>query len=112
VLRIDATVSGGFAPVLEVASAAVLAGRTVMTHAFPDLHGQLAGHPAVSNVEMIPDSAGVNPVGRLLARRAPIDGGELVLGEEPGHGAPLDWSAVVAHARDHRHLDLEPPLEA
>ncbi|CAN5753164.1 mandelate racemase/muconate lactonizing enzyme family protein [soil metagenome] len=99
VLRIDATVGGGFGAVLDAASVASARGAAVMTHAFPDLHAHLAGAPAVGMVEMIPDTAGVNPVGRLLARRQIVEAGELRLSEEPGHGAPLDWAAVEAIAR-------------
>lgn len=99
VLRIDATASGGFDAVLQAAAVAAARGRRVMTHAFPDLHAHLAGSPAVECVEMIPDDSGANPIGQLLARRQAIEGGELVLSEEPGHGAPLDWDAVVRHAR-------------
>jgi L-alanine-DL-glutamate epimerase-like enolase superfamily enzyme len=99
VLRIDATASGGFGAVLEAASVASARGAAVMTHAFPDLHAHLAGAPAVGMVEMIPDAAGVNPVGHLLAQRQTVEAGELWLSEEPGHGAPLDWPAVEAAAR-------------
>jgi L-alanine-DL-glutamate epimerase-like enolase superfamily enzyme len=78
-----------------------------MTHAFPDLHAHLAGAAPVGMVEMIPDDAGVNPVGRLLARRQRIDAGLLTLSEDPGHGAPLDWDAVTAHARQESTLDWD-----
>jgi L-alanine-DL-glutamate epimerase-like enolase superfamily enzyme len=103
VLRVDPSASGGFGAVLEAASAAAGRGAAVMTHAFPDQHGHLAGAPPIRMVEMIPDET-INPVGRLLARRLVIEAGELVLSEEPGHGAPLDWDAVERHARDATHL--------
>ena len=74
-----------------------------MTHAFPDQHGHLAGAAAVGTVEMIPDET-INPVGRLLARRQGIEAGELVLSDEPGHGAPLDWDAIERHTRVATHL--------
>ena len=74
-----------------------------MTHAFPDQHGHLAGAAPVGTVEMIPDEA-INPVGRLLARRQRIEAGELVLSDEPGHGAPLDWDAIERHTRAATHL--------
>jgi hypothetical protein len=83
-----------------------------MTHAFPDLHGHLAGHPAVGAVEIIPDATGVNPVGRLLARRQRVDAGHLELSDEPGHGAPLDWDAVIACARAAQHLAIDGPARA
>ena len=103
VLRIDPSASGGFASVLDAAAAASERGAAVMTHAFPDQHGQLAGAGPVGTVEMIPDET-INPVGRLLARRQRIDAGELVLSDEPGHGAPLDWGAIERHAREATHL--------
>jgi L-alanine-DL-glutamate epimerase-like enolase superfamily enzyme len=109
VLRIDGTVSGGFGPVLDVAAVAASRGRAVMTHAFPDLHAHLAGAPAVEMVEMIPDETGANPIGLLLARRQAVEAGELVLSDEPGHGAPLDWDAVAHHAR--RAVTAEPGPE-
>jgi L-alanine-DL-glutamate epimerase-like enolase superfamily enzyme len=98
-LRVDATASGGIGAVLDVAADAAMRGRRVMTHAFPDLHAHLAGSPAIEAVEQIPDATGVNPIGRLLARRQRIEDGELVLSHEPGHGAPLDWDKVTGHAR-------------
>jgi L-alanine-DL-glutamate epimerase-like enolase superfamily enzyme len=106
VLRVDPSASGGIGAVLEAATVADGRGATVMTHAFPDQHGHLAGAPPVGTVEMIPDEA-INPVGRLLARRQAVEGGELVLSEESGHGAPLDWDAVERHARDATHLAVE-----
>jgi hypothetical protein len=90
-------------------AAAVAAGRgvAVMTHAFPDQHAHLAGAAAVRMVEAIPDAAGVNPVGALLARRQRIDAGELWLSGEPGHGAPLDWAAVERAARARSRFTTE-----
>jgi L-alanine-DL-glutamate epimerase-like enolase superfamily enzyme len=99
ILRVDATASGGFGTVLDAAVVAASRDRKVMTHAFPDLHAHLAGSPPIEAVEMIPDDSGVNPMGRLLARRQQLDAGELRLSDEPGHGAPLDWDTVSAHAK-------------
>jgi L-alanine-DL-glutamate epimerase-like enolase superfamily enzyme len=99
VLRVDTTTCGGFAAAATAADAAAQLGRRVITHAFPDLHAHLAGGtPAVELVEIIPYESGANPVDRLMARRQRIEGGELILSEEPGHGMPLDWDAVEAHA--------------
>jgi L-alanine-DL-glutamate epimerase-like enolase superfamily enzyme len=99
VLRVDATASGGFAAALDAAVVAAARGRRVMTHAFPDLHAHLAGATPIDTVEMIPDESGVNPIGQLLQRRQRIEAGELVLSDEPGHGAPLDWNLVARHAK-------------
>jgi L-alanine-DL-glutamate epimerase-like enolase superfamily enzyme len=106
VLRVDGTASGGFAAALDAAVAGAARGRTVMTHAFPDLHAQLVGHPAIGWVETIAD-AGVNPVARLLARPQVVDSGALVLSDEPGHGGRLDMGAVEAVARSVIRLTSE-----
>jgi L-alanine-DL-glutamate epimerase-like enolase superfamily enzyme len=103
VLRVDPSASGGFTVALDAATVAAARGATVMTHAFPDQHGHLAGAGAVGTVEMIPDEA-INPVGTLLARRQRVEAGELVLSDEPGHGAPLDWKAIQRASRSHAHV--------
>jgi L-alanine-DL-glutamate epimerase-like enolase superfamily enzyme len=111
ILRVDATTCGGFGAAADAAVVAAARGRAVMTHAFPDLHGHLAGGlAAVEQVEMIPYSSGANPVDVLMARRQAVEDGELVLSEHAGHGMPLDWDAVAAHARrsvstDDHHRD-------
>ena len=103
-LRVDATTSGGIRAAAAAAAMAAARGRAVMTHAFVDLHGQLAGGlAAVAQAETIPYSSGANPVDVLLARRQPVEDGELVLSEQAGHGMPLDWDAVAAHARRVQH---------
>lgn len=105
ILRVDATSSGGITAVLEAADAAAAAGHEVMTHAFPDFHGHLAGgKPSIETVEMIPYASGANPVDVLMAGRQAVDDGALVLSEEPGHGMPLDWDAVLHHATRHATL--------
>jgi L-alanine-DL-glutamate epimerase-like enolase superfamily enzyme len=110
ILRVDATASGGIATALDAVAIAAAAGRGVITHAFHDLHGDLGGGlAAVDLVETIPEESGANPVGELLSRHHRVEGGELVLGEEPGHGLTLDWDAVVAHARDLRTIEDERP---
>jgi L-alanine-DL-glutamate epimerase-like enolase superfamily enzyme len=106
ILRVDATASGGIATALDAVALAAVSGRGVITHAFHDLHGDVGGGlAAVDLVETIPEESGANPVGRLLSRRHLVEGGELVLGEEPGHGLVLDWEAVVTHARDVRTIE-------
>jgi L-alanine-DL-glutamate epimerase-like enolase superfamily enzyme len=105
ILRVDATASGGIGTALDAVALAAAAGRGVITHAFHDLHGDLGGGvAAVDLVETIPEDSGANPVGRLLRRRHRLEGGELVLADEPGHGLALDWEAVRAHARELRTI--------
>jgi L-alanine-DL-glutamate epimerase-like enolase superfamily enzyme len=105
VLRVDATTSGGIDAVAAAALAAAEAGKRVLTHAFVELHGQLAGGlGSISLAETIPYDSGANPVDRLLAETQPIDHGELVLSERPGHGLLVDWDAVAHYAHTtHRH---------
>lgn len=110
VLRVDATASGGIGAVAAVAAGAAAAGRSVMTHAFPDFHAHLGGGlPAIGSVEMIPYESGANPVDVLMARRQKVEAGELVLSEEPGHGMPLDWEAVLRFARRRVTCDGDDP---
>jgi L-alanine-DL-glutamate epimerase-like enolase superfamily enzyme len=105
VVRIDATTSGGIGAVAAVALGAEEAGKRVLTHAFVELHGQVAGGLVpVSLAETIPYDSGANPVDRLLAETQPIERGELVLSERPGHGLLVDWDAVAHYARTtHTH---------
>jgi L-alanine-DL-glutamate epimerase-like enolase superfamily enzyme len=108
ILRVDGTASGGFDVALDAAVLAAAAGRQVQTHAFPDLHAHLAGgRPEIGLVELIPYDSGGNPVAELALRRAPIEDGQLVLGEEPGHGFPLDWEAVARRATTLTTIDEE-----
>jgi L-alanine-DL-glutamate epimerase-like enolase superfamily enzyme len=100
ILRVDATASGGIGVVLDAIALGAAAGRGLMTHSFPELHGQIAGGvAAIELVEMLPYGAGANPVGELLYRRQQVVEGQLVLDEEPGHGMFIDWDAVLKHAR-------------
>jgi L-alanine-DL-glutamate epimerase-like enolase superfamily enzyme len=99
VLRVDATTSGGIDAIAAAAAVAHGRGAATMTHAFLDLHGQIAGGVAAIGLAEVIHDDGANPVGALLARRQRIESGELVLDDEPGHGFPLDWSAVERYAR-------------
>ncbi len=100
VLRVDATVSGGISAALRAAEEAAEHGHTTMTHAFVELHAQVAGgSPAISMTETIPYATGANPVDRLLRSTQTIDSGSLVLSEEPGHGLDVDWTALAGFSR-------------
>lgn len=97
VLRIDATSSGGIAAVRAAAEAA---GGGAITHAFVELHAQVAGGTAsIAMAETIPYATGANPVDRLLAATQPIEDGTLLLSEEPGNGLVFNWDAVRRHTR-------------
>jgi len=97
VLRVDATASGGIAAVL---AAAAEAPSPAITHAFVELHAQVAGGTAaISMAETIPYASGANPVDLLLASTQRIEDGMLVLSEEPGNGLVFDWDAVGRHTR-------------
>jgi L-alanine-DL-glutamate epimerase-like enolase superfamily enzyme len=113
VLRLDATSSGGLTTAIEAAAIAKGAGRLVMTHAFPDLHGHLAGGiDAVTLVEMIPYRSGPNPVDRLMSSCQPVKEGHLLLSEAPGHGMQLDWEAVERHTTATATITAAPGKEA
>jgi L-alanine-DL-glutamate epimerase-like enolase superfamily enzyme len=106
VLRVDATASGGIDAALAAADAAD--GKPVMTHAFVELHGQLAGGlDAISLTETIPYESGANPVDVLLAETQRVDDGALVLSDRPGHGLAFDWDAVARFSRTTDIHDIE-----
>jgi L-alanine-DL-glutamate epimerase-like enolase superfamily enzyme len=101
VARVDATASGGIEAVAAAARAAARDGKPTITHAFVELHGQVAGGLAeISLGETIPYETGANPVDRLLAETQRVEHGELVLSERPGNGLRFDWEAVAHFARD------------
>jgi L-alanine-DL-glutamate epimerase-like enolase superfamily enzyme len=105
VVRVDATSSGGIAAVLAAVDAAE--GKPVMTHAFVELHGQVAGGvAAIAQTETIPYDTGANPVDVLLAETQQIEDGELVLSERPGNGLVFDWDAVARYTRSIHTHDL------
>jgi L-alanine-DL-glutamate epimerase-like enolase superfamily enzyme len=79
-----------------------------MTHAFVELHGQVAGGLAgISLTETIPYDSGANPVDVLLAETQRVENGELVLSERPGNGLELDWDAVARFARTTHTHEIE-----
>jgi L-alanine-DL-glutamate epimerase-like enolase superfamily enzyme len=100
VLRVDATSSGGIAAALRAADEAAAHGHAAMTHAFVELHGQVAGgSSSIAMTETIPYSTGANPVDRLVRSTQTIESGSLVLSEEPGHGLDVDWDALTGFSR-------------
>jgi L-alanine-DL-glutamate epimerase-like enolase superfamily enzyme len=108
VVRVDATSSGGLEALASATEAARSAGKPVITHAFVELHGQVAGGLAgISLAETIPYASGANPVDRLLAETQPVVDGELVLSERPGNGLVFDWDAVGRYARTAKSYDIE-----
>jgi L-alanine-DL-glutamate epimerase-like enolase superfamily enzyme len=106
VLRVDATSSGGIDAILAATEAAE--GKPVMTHAFVELHGQVAGGvAAIGWTETIPYDTGANPVDVLLAETQRVEDGELVLSERPGNGLVFDWDAVARYTRTSDGHDLQ-----
>ena len=100
VVRVDATASGGISTAMRAADEAVAHGHSAMTHAFIELHAQVAGGSAViAMAETIPYATGANPVDHLLRSTQTIDAGSLVLSEEPGHGLDVDWNALAGYSR-------------
>jgi L-alanine-DL-glutamate epimerase-like enolase superfamily enzyme len=108
VIRVDATASGGIDAVTGAIQAATRAGKRVITHAFVELHAQVAGGLAeIGLAETIPYDSGANPVDRLLAETQPITDGEIVLSEQPGNGLIFDWEAVAHYTRETWSYDIE-----
>jgi L-alanine-DL-glutamate epimerase-like enolase superfamily enzyme len=100
VLRVDASASGGIGAALRAADEAVAHGHAAMTHAFVEMHAQVAGGtPAISMAETIPYATGANPVDRLLRSTQTIEAGWLVLSEEPGNGLDVSWEALGGFSR-------------
>jgi L-alanine-DL-glutamate epimerase-like enolase superfamily enzyme len=52
----------------------------------------------VEGVELIPESSGADPVGKLLLRFPEVRDGHVIVSEEPGVGIALDWPAIEAAA--------------
>jgi L-alanine-DL-glutamate epimerase-like enolase superfamily enzyme len=108
VLRVDATASGGIEAIVAAARVAAMEGKPVMTHAFVEFHGQVAGGlAAISLAETIPYDSGANPVDRLLGETQQVDDGALVLSDRPGHGMAFDWDAVAHFTRTVDTHDIE-----
>ncbi len=108
VVRVDATASGGIAAVEDALRVTRGAAKPVITHAFVELHAQIAGGLAgIGLVETIPYSSGANPVARILAETQPVRNGEIVLSERPGNGLSFDWDAVAHHTRETRSHHIE-----
>ncbi|ACL60503.1 mandelate racemase/muconate lactonizing enzyme family protein [Methylobacterium nodulans] len=92
ILRVDASVSGGVTGAIEALHLATIMDREVIPHVFPALHGQLAAaFPAARCVEMILPEVGADPVDRLFAEEARIEGGDLLVSETPGAAIAFDW---------------------
>jgi L-alanine-DL-glutamate epimerase-like enolase superfamily enzyme len=99
ILRVDATTCGGITGAIEAINLAAGAGKTVLPHVFAPLHVHLAcAFPNVEGVELIPESSGADPVGKLLLRFPEVRDGHVIVSEEPGVGIALDWPAIEAAA--------------
>jgi L-alanine-DL-glutamate epimerase-like enolase superfamily enzyme len=95
ILRVDATTIGGITGAIEAIGLAAGAGRTVLPHVFSPLHVHLAcAFPNVEGVEMIPSTAGADPIDRILRNLPSAQQGLLSPSEEPGAGIVVDWEAV------------------
>ena len=99
ILRVDATTCGGVTGAIEAIHLASGAGRTVLPHVFSPLHVHLAcAFPNVEGVEIIPENAGTDPVGKLMDHTPLVENGELSPSLEPGLGLSLNWVAIERHA--------------
>jgi L-alanine-DL-glutamate epimerase-like enolase superfamily enzyme len=110
VVRLDATTIGGVSAAARVVASAGSAGRTVSTHAHPEVHLQcMLAWSAGDYVEAFPLDRSFDPEHRLheapfLAR---VHGGTAPIPDAPGTGVRLDGTQVGRHA--HRHSSLPGP---
>jgi L-alanine-DL-glutamate epimerase-like enolase superfamily enzyme len=99
ILRVDATVCGGFTNAIMATQMAAASGRSVIPHVYAPLHSHLAGaFPNVQLVEVIPAEVGADPINRLLRSEPSIKDGVLLLDSRAGNGIDLDWEAVSSHS--------------
>jgi L-alanine-DL-glutamate epimerase-like enolase superfamily enzyme len=99
ILRVDATVCGGFTNAMMATQMAAAAGRSVIPHVYSPLHSHLAGtFPNVQLVEVIPAEVGADPINSLLRSEPSIKDGALLLDSRAGNGIDLDWEAVSSHS--------------
>jgi L-alanine-DL-glutamate epimerase-like enolase superfamily enzyme len=99
ILRVDATVCGGFTNAMMATQLAAAAGRSVIPHVYANLHSHLAAAlPSVQLVEVIPAEVGADPINRLLRSEPVIKDGVLLMDSRPGNGIDLDWEAVSGNS--------------
>ena len=95
VVRVDATVTGGFTEAARICALAAAEGRPVSPHVFPDVHVHLgAAYPSVLAVELTDPAQEIEMVHRFVNGDSRIVGGEIVAPETPGLGVEIDWDAV------------------
>jgi D-galactarolactone cycloisomerase len=97
-MQFDCTRAGGITEWLRVAAYASAHGVLMAPHHDPQIHGHLVA--AVENgyvLEVFPNEVR-DPVWEgLFAAKPAIEGGEVVLSEEPGLGVELDFEFVEYH---------------
>ena len=94
ILQHDAAVCGGISELRKIADLAAAYGAVLCPHWFHDLHAPLVGAlPGAAFVEYFTDSNVFN-FGELIDRQLAVDGGELVLHDEPGLGFDFDETAL------------------
>lgn len=98
VMQFDATRAGGVTEWLRVAAYCHLHGVRMSTHHEPHIQGHLAAAvPNGWNVETFPDAERDPIFAGMYARRAKLEGGRLILGDDPGFGFTIDWDFVRKH---------------
>jgi L-alanine-DL-glutamate epimerase-like enolase superfamily enzyme len=98
ILQADAAVCGGISEWRRIAATAASYEVTISPHWFHDLHVHLvAATPSARFVEYFPDDQVLN-FRRLITRQLAVEGGQLLLPEEPGLGFDFDEQAVKKYA--------------
>lgn len=95
ILQPDATICGGITEWRKIAHMAESREVAVAPHWVPELHLALAAAtPSVMVIEYFPEHVGILNFEKLLAERAQLEDGELVVPDLPGHGMVLDPDAL------------------
>lgn len=98
IMQFDAARSGGVTEWLRVAAYCHLQDVRMSTHHEPHIQGHLAAAvPNGWNVETFPDPERDPIFANLYKSRATLEGGRLVLTDDPGFGFTIDWDFVAKY---------------
>lgn len=94
-LRVDATVAGGFSEAARICGLAAAHGVPVFPHVFPEVHVHLgAAFPGIAMVEMTDPTYQTETLYQLFREWVRYEDGHLVAPDRPGLGVELDPAAL------------------
>lgn len=95
VLRIDATVAGGFSESSRICGLSAASGIPVLPHVFPEVHAHLAAaYPGVMGVELTWPGEDYEGLYRIFREWVAVDNGRVRAPTGPGLGIEVDWDKV------------------